>query len=185
MSFYTYLKTEHNYTDYQIKLVHYVVKSLMSELTKFIIMGIFFLFFSAFPEYLWCTFVLAFLRRYSGGLHFNSYVSCLLVTVSYLFCCIMLLPFTAPPRLVQLLLLILAIIVTYKVAPVPSCYHGKLTSRQDLWYRTLVLTFMFLYFIALFIIPANPYLSCGFWVIIIHSIQPLIAYTKGVYSCHS
>ena len=147
MSFYTYLKTEHNYTDYQIKLVHYVVKSLMSELTKFIIMGIFFLFFSAFPEYLWCTFVLAFLRRYSGGLHFNSYVSCLLVTVSYLFCCIMLLPFTAPPRLVQLLLLILAIIVTYKVAPVPSCYHGKLTSRQDLWYRTLVLTFMFLYFI--------------------------------------
>lgn len=185
MNFYHYLAKEHNYTDYQIKVVRYVLKSLFSEFTKFIIMGIFFFAFSYQLQYLWCMLIFALLRRYSGGLHCNTYLSCLLVTFLYMVSCIMILPLYTPPRLMQLALMVAAIVIMYKTAPVPSQYHAELSSQQTFRYRTFLLTIVFSYFIALFIIPSNQYILCGFWVIIIHSIQLLIAYIKEVYLCHS
>lgn len=184
MSFYTYLEKEHNYTSYQIRLVHYVITALLSEFSKFMIMGLFFHFLSLLPEFIFCIVIFSFLRRYSGGLHCSSYLSCLLLTFFYLFCCIVILPPCSFSKFTMLLMLTVSIAVIYRIAPVPSHCHAELSAKQCQRYKTVLSGFCFLYFIALFILPVNHFLSCGFWVIIIHSIQLLAAYMKEVILCH-
>lgn len=184
MSFYTYLEKEHNYTEYQIKLVRYAAISLLSEFTKLIIMGIIFSVLSLLKEYLFCIFIFSFLRFYSGGLHCGSYVSCLSLTFIYLCSCILILPFCNLSKFTLLLMMLFSIIIIYKIAPIPSRYHAPLSTKQYFHYKMRLLKFCFLYLIILFILPFNHYLYCGSWVIIIHAIQLLAAYTKEVILCH-
>lgn len=68
-NFKTYLQTNYHYTDYQIKVMDYFIKTCLSEISKFILMGFFFSYFSAFSHYLYATLILWILRFCSGGLH--------------------------------------------------------------------------------------------------------------------
>lgn len=57
-NFKTFLQTNYHYTDYQIKVMDYCIKTCLSEISKFIFMGIFFSCFSAFHYYLYATLIL-------------------------------------------------------------------------------------------------------------------------------
>lgn len=179
MNLYSYLKEEHHYTDYQIKLVHYVLMSLLSEFSKFILMGLFFFYTSNLSYYLFSVSLLLILRRYSGGLHCRSYLTCLITSFCYLYVCIMILPQYTPVRFVQLMLLAMTILISYYISPIPSPYHKELQHTQMMSYKMIVVTLIFLYFIIVFILPANRYLTIGFWVIMIHILQLIAAYLRS------
>lgn len=181
MKLYLYLKEEHGYTDYQIKLVHYVLISLLSEFSKFILMGIFFCYTSNLTYYLFSVSLLLILRRYSGGLHCSSYLACLSTSFFYLYVCITILPQYAPVRFIQLVLLAAAIMIGYYISPIPSPYHKELQSGQIFSYKMVLIVLIFLYFISVFIFPQNRYLATGFWVIMIHMLQLGAAYLKSVF----
>lgn len=75
-----YLQASFGYTDYQIEQIRYTVVSLLSEISKLFIMGIFFTMTRHLPQYLTAILVLLILRTCTGGLHFKRYSSCLLVS---------------------------------------------------------------------------------------------------------
>lgn len=178
---YTYLKKEYHYTDYEIKLIRYSIITILSEISKFILIGLFFYFFSNLFYYLWSSILLIILRRYSGGYHCKTYLSCFIMSFAYMYLCIMALPSLPISKLSQLLLLIFAFFIDYKIAPIPSVYHAKLDSRQIFRYRIYVFLILIFYFFLVLALPESKFLSVGFWVIIIHTLQLLIEFLKRRY----
>lgn len=181
-NFKTFLQTNYHYTDYQIKVMDYFIKTCLSEISKFMLMGFFFSYFSAFPYYLYATLILWVLRFCSGGLHCKTYMGCLLFSHTYLVLCILVLPRLYLSTIWELILLLMCIVISYFIAPVPSIYRQHITSNHRKQYRTYLFIFLFIHFIFTFIFPQNQYLTVGFWVIMIHMLQLTIAYAKEVLS---
>ena len=144
-NFKTFLQTNYHYTDYQIKVMDYCIKTCLSEISKFIFMGIFFSCFSAFHYYLYATLILWILRFCSGGLHCKTYIGCLLFSLTYLILCILLLPRFILSTFWTLVLLLMCIVTAYFIAPVPSIYRQHITSNRRKQYRTYLFIFLFIH----------------------------------------
>ena len=76
------IKQKYNISNYQAEQIIFVIKSLGSELSKMLIMGI--LFRNEILLFLFQLIFMCFLRSFSGGFHFYSYWSCLLASVLYM-----------------------------------------------------------------------------------------------------
>ena len=76
------IKQKYNISNYQAEQIIFVIKSLGSELSKMLIMGI--LFRNEILLFLFQLIFMCFLRSFSGGLHFYSYWSCILASVLYM-----------------------------------------------------------------------------------------------------
>ena len=168
-----YLKTKYQLSNYQIAQIAFLFKTLLSELSKMIIMGI--IFHKHLTLYLFALFVMLFLRCSTGGLHFYTYWGCLACSITYIALALWVLPPITLPTYIKLLLLVICILVCNSIGPIVSKYRP--TPSEELYTRGKNTTckFIFIYSLALFIIPENPYLIVGFWTIILHSLQLIIA----------
>ena len=155
-NFKTFLQTNYHYTDYQIKVMDYCIKTCLSEISKFIFMGIFFSCFSAFHYYLYATLILWILRFCSGGLHCKTYIGCLLFSLTYLILCILLLPRFILSTFWPLVLLLMCIVAAYFIAPVPSIYRQHITPIRRKQYRTyLIIFYLYILFLRSFSLKIN------------------------------
>ncbi len=170
-----YLQQNFGYTDFQIRQLVYVKDCLVSEISKLIIMGIFFSAIGKFSLFAVSGFVLLLIRTWSGGLHFKHYLSCLLVSflVFYLGVCV-LNPVTLP-KIYQLVLLLGCILTHIAFAPIVSATrpipNGILVRKSKVHSFTVI----FLYALILYIVPPNQYINVGFWIIVLQSLQLAIA----------
>ncbi len=182
LNLYTYLKNEYNYTEYETKLIRYTIITVLSEVSKFTLIGLFFYLFCNLFYYLWSAIILIILRRYSGGYHCRTYLSCFIFSFVYMYLCIILLPLVHIEKFIQLLLLVLTFLVVYKIAPIPSVYHAKLNKKQIHRYRICIFTIIIIYFLLVLLLPNSRFLSVDFWTIIIHTLQLLIEFLKRRYT---
>lgn len=164
-----YLCQKYNLTNYQSAQVIFVIQTLLSELSKIVIMS--FIFHKYLLLFYFALFVMLFLRTTTGGLHFYTYLGCLLTSVIYMGLSILLLPLLNIPVPIMLLMLLLAILICYIIGPITSKYRPVTPPATIKKQRHICITFIFFYSIALYIIPENPYIISGFWVIILHSLQ--------------
>lgn len=171
-----FLQNELEYTEYQIGLIRYFLLSILSEISKFFIMGLFFSYISCTSYYLWAICILLILRYYSGGLHFNTYWKCFASSFLYLFLCIKLLPLLQFHKALQLIALLVCIIIAYFIVPVPSIYRPDMNTKKKKFYRIHLFLIIFIYFMLVYILPTNTFLTIGVWVIILHILQLLAAY---------
>lgn len=170
-----YLKTEFGYSDFQIAQIKYALLCILSESSKLIILGIFFYNMDKFSLYLWATIVLCTLRTATGGLHYNHYWSCLLMTFLFFFAGILILPMLPLMMYGHILLLGVCIGINYRYAPIVSSYRpipdGVSVKRSKM--QSFV--FITIYALLMFIIPENPFLTVGSWIIILQSLQLFVA----------
>lgn len=168
-----HLKEKYQLSNYQIAQIAFLFKTLLSELSKMIIMGI--LFHKQLTLYLFGLFVMLFLRCSTGGLHFYTYWGCLASSTIYIGLALLVFPPIMLPISLKLVLLLLCIFICNFVGPVVSKYRP--TPSKELYTRGKNTTcmFIFLYSLVLFIIPENEYLTVGFWIIILHSLQLIVA----------
>lgn len=165
------LRKKNKYTNYQVKQIIYLVKAISSELSKIIIMAV--LFKNHIPAYFAALTILFFLRSFSGGLHFNTYAGCLIATITYFFLAIMVLPSFTVPFAIKFSMLIVCMIMFSRLTPVTSKYRPPLSQPKIIICQNITTTFTFLFTIILYIIPDNPYVTVGFWIIILHLLQLL------------
>lgn len=178
MHIYFKIQKKYNYTDYQMKLILYAVKSFLSEFSKFFILSIYFTLTSHTYYFFWVFFILAFMRFFSGGLHCKTYVGCLLSSFIYTCFCIQILPHIPINKPVQLILLLVVIIILFKITPVPSKYRPPYTEYKKYFCRLQITIAILGYWTLVLILPSYPYISMGFWVIIIHTLQLYISYLE-------
>jgi len=174
------LKEKYNLSNYQIAQLVFLLKTLSSEFSKMLIMGI--LFRNHMLLYIFALIIMLCLRCTTGGLHFYTYLSCLAASTIYLWLAVVLLPNFMLPKTLRLISLLFSLIICYYCCPVPSKYRPEYPHSLITRCRKTVCSFVFIYTLILYIIPENQYLTVGFWVVILHSLQLLVAkiQKKGV-----
>lgn len=175
-----FIKEKYNLSSYQIAQLVFLLKTLSSEFSKILIMGI--LFRNHLLLYLFALLIMLCLRCTTGGLHFYTYLGCLAASTIYLWLAVVLLPNSALPTAFQLVSLLFCLLICYYCSPVPSKYRPAYPQSLINRCRNMVCSFIFIYTLILYIIPENQYFQVGFWVIILHSLQLLVAkiQKKGV-----
>lgn len=167
MKLYKALQNKYNFSDYQIKLLHYFLLSFFSESSKIILIGLYFYWRSQMPSYLWGLLIFFILRYLSGGFHCKTYIGCFCFTFLFFNAVIFLFPLIKLSVLLMLLFLLLGILLAYFIAPVHSQFRPELPLKKKQKYRIELFSFIFFYSILVFIYPNNPYIIIGFWIIII------------------
>ena len=172
------LKKYYQFSDYQVAVLQFVGKTLASELSKLLIMGI--IFHDRLDIYAVAVTVMIFLRTATGGLHCRRYISCLSASFTYLFLAIIVLPMMVMPQIpvnkvFQLILLFICMLCNYFVGPVTSTVHLPL--KDGLVKKVKIQAFLFIFFFitVTYIVPESPYITVGFWVIILHTLQLVAA----------
>jgi len=167
------LRSKNKYTEYQIQQILYLVKTISSEASKILIMII--IFRNQLLSYFLALIIMFFLRSFSGGIHFNTYMGCLLTTILYFVLAIKLLPQMTLPFAVKVLLLCLCMILSTRIPPVTSKYRPTLSKPKIILCQNITTTFTFIYIILLNIFPNSHLITVGFWVIILHFLQLITA----------
>ncbi len=169
----SYLKDTYHLTGYQAACVIFLFKSTFSEISKTLIMAL--LFHRLLPEYFFALFIMLFLRCSTGGIHFYTYWGCLLMSISYMALSIVILPMIHLPLPIQLLMLILSMLVCFGIGPVVSKYRKETTADRKMYFRSIASGFILVYILILMFFPEAKLLHVGFWVIITHSLQLIVA----------
>ena len=167
------LKDTYHLSSFQVAQIFFLFKTIASEVSKMIIMG--FLFRNQLSLYLFALFVMVFLRSSMGGLHFYTYAGCLITSTLYLWLTIYILPQITIAKYLQLAALLLCILICNHIGPIVSKYRPDVCRKRFEQCKKFITKFIFFYALILYIIPENKYLSVGFWVIILHSLQLIVA----------
>lgn len=169
----SYLKDTYHLTGYQAACVIFLFKSIFSEVSKTLIMAL--LFHQLLPEYFFALFIMLFLRCSTGGIHFYTYWGCLLMSISYMALSIVILPMIQLPLPIQLLMLMFSMLVCFGIGPVVSKYRKETTGDRKMYFRSIASGFILVYTLTLMFFPEAELLHVGFWVIITHSLQLIVA----------
>lgn len=165
------------YSANEIKLIQYGFSAMIMETSKFIIMMALFLFIGKPLEYLFGTFILLLLRTKTGGVHFASYIGCLLFSAAMLYSSCIFLPDTFQLSNISMLSLLLGcIIITYLIGPIVSKTRPMPNATQSKKGKIEAFKIIFFYFIAVFLFSENHFIIIGFWIILLQTAQLIVAY---------
>ena len=167
------LKSTYQFTDYQIAQLSFLAKTLLSEISKIFIIGLFFR--KEIPFYIICMFILALLRTSTGGLHCKTYLSCLIASCFYIIFTFKVLPMIPIDQIPAMVLLVLCAVIDYNIGPVTSDVHLPLTEKVKQRGRICTVLTISFFFILMYIIPENFYIITGFWIIVSHTLQLIVA----------
>lgn len=172
--FLAYVQATHNYSNYQIKLIRYFILTMVSEISKLIIIFTFFSCIERFTESLFSIVILLVLRLSGGGFHCEHYISCLFFSFSFVAASVFLAETVAPHPVVIVITLALCIIVAYKMVPVVSHHRPKPTEQLIRQSRCVNFIFLFICLFAVTAFCSNHYILIIYWLCILHTIQLLI-----------
>lgn len=167
------LKSTYQFSDYQIAQLGFLAKTLLSEISKIFIIGLFF--WNEIPFFLICMLILTLLRTSTGGLHCKTYLSCLVASCLYVIITIKVLPLIPIQQLPAILLLLVCVIIDYKIGPVTSDVHLPLSEESKQKGRICTVITIIFFIVIMYIIPENRYAITGFWIIISHTLQLIAA----------
>lgn len=167
------LKDKYHLTNYQIAQLVFLTKTFVSETSKILIMGM--IFHKYLKQYLFALVIMLVLRCFSGGVHFDTYPSCLLASILFLWTALILLPDVSIIIYLKILLLLISLFACHFIGPITSKYRPAYSKEfiRNCKYRISI--FIFLYALLTYIIPDSQYLTVGFWVIVLHTSQLIFA----------
>lgn len=172
-----WITEELNYSDKEKALIQYGLSAILMEISKFIIMLIFFSIIEKSTEYLFATFILLLLRAHTGGLHFSTYFGCLLFSNIILYAGCVYFPDTIQVSEIWMLFSLLNCMVTlYLIGPIVSKSRPIPSSTQAKKHRIESFKIVFFYFLVVFFFSENHYIQIGFWMILLQTLQLSIAY---------
>ena len=172
---YNFLKEQYQFSDYQIAQLKYLFKTMLAESSKLLIMA--FIFHHKLGIYLFSVTIMLLLRTSTGGLHCKTYWSCFAVSLAYMFLSIEILPLVSIGKILQMLLIFLCMIINYYIGPVTSSVHAALSLKVTKRVRIQAFLIIFFYLTLTYILPETPYITTGFWVVILHTVQLIAAKT--------
>lgn len=168
----TKLQTLFSFSDYQIAQLKYLLVIIFTDLSKLIIMG--FIFKNCFISFLYSVLLLSVLRLTTGGLHCASYLGCFFTTFLFLYLSLDILPLVKLPTSMLLFFLCICALTNFIIGPISSEKRLSLkkTTKQRLAYQSL---FIISIHIILLLCFNNQILVIGSWLIIMHTLQLIIA----------
>lgn len=170
--------TKTELTKYEKAILLFYLKGTLSDLSKALIFFFIFYILGLHKEILWGLFFLLIFRVFSGGIHCKTYIRCLLLSFVILSSGVMLGSFIFLPKHFSIPISFLCGMLTIIFSPVLASSRPVLTTheiKQAKIHEGIVL----ICFEMLFIFSeAKSYLNIGFWILVIHTIQLIVAYVR-------
>ncbi|MCI8792763.1 MAG: accessory gene regulator B family protein [Eubacterium sp.] len=173
---YAYIKNNLGFSEYETAQIRYFINTILSEMSKLILIGLFFCLQGKLAVFAAAAALLCVLRSFTGGLHMEHYLTCLIMSFLIFFTAIDILLPIQLTRQVQLPALAACILVNLKFAPVVSRHRpvpGKERIRKS---RIESVVMIAIFSLLLYVLPSNQYISVGFWIILLQSVQLAAAY---------
>ena len=173
-----YFKNEFNLSELNSIKLRYSLELVIGDLSKCIILLGLFSILGRAADYLYSSLALLMLRSFTGGLHFKTYIKCMIFT-GFFFCISILLKthislnFTI---LSTLFILSSSIIILF--APLCAKSRPDYSSQKRNQFKFISIILLSFHFISYLFASKNPYLINSVWVMSLQSFQILIA--KGV-----
>ena len=167
------IQERYNFDNYQIAQLKFLFLTLISEISKILIISIFFT--NEYYLFLWGLFIFQNMRSSTGGIHCQGYVSCLVASLLFFLLCIKLLPNIIISKTLQLILMFVCTYFTYKTGHIVSPLHIKLSPKSIKDSKNRMTITIFCYSVLLFIMPKYRFISVGFWVIVLNTFQLLLS----------
>ena len=162
-------------TEHDRKLKEYYWKCFLSEFSKICIFLLIFTLLDLTTEYFFALLYLIILRNNGGGLHCKHYISCLLVSFTFLYSGILLAIYVIPTRLVACTSIILCALLGYHLVPITSRNRPPATPKQITKAKRNTLTVILLFSLLICICPYNTSILIGYWTVILHILQLIVA----------
>lgn len=178
------LKNKRELTEREKKLNEYYWKCFLSEFSKICIFFVIFLLLGLTKEYFFALLYLMVLRSNGGGLHCKHYISCLLVSFTFLYSSILLAIHVTPARTFACISILLCTFGGYFLVPVTSDNRPAATPEQIAKCRHNTLIIMLLFFVLICLCHYNTYILIGYWTIILHILQLIIAHGTREVNMH-
>lgn len=169
-------KSKKELTERERKLNEYYWKCFLSEFSKICIFLVIFILLGLTKEYLLSLLYLMILRNNGGGLHCKHYISCLLVSFTFLYSSIMLAIHIAPTKPVACTSIFLCALLGYFLVPVTSSNRPAATPTQIAKCKRNTIIIILLFFILICFCPFNTYILIGYWTVVLHILQLIIAH---------
>lgn len=174
-------KNKRELTEREKKLNEYYWKCFLSEFSKMCIFLVIFLFIDLTREYFFALLYLMVLRNNGGGLHCKHYISCLLVSFAFLYSSILLAIHVTPAKPFACISVLLCTLLGYLSVPITSSNRLPATPVQIAKCKRNTTIIMLLFFVLICLCHYNTYILIGYWTIILHILQLIIAHViKGV-----
>lgn len=168
-----FLKKEYEFSDYQIAQLKYLFKTVAAEVSKLAIMA--FIFRDKLGLYFFAVTVMLLLRTATGGLHCKTYWGCFAVSLGYMVLSIEILPMISVNKLLQLILLFVCMLLNYYIGPVTSAVRPPMQEQVIKRVRLQAFLIIFFYLTLTYILPETAFITAGFWVVILHTVQLIAA----------
>lgn len=174
------LKETYGYTNYDLALVKYALVSIASELSKIMILFLFYFIINKVSVFITFMLLLSFLRFNSGGFHCKHYLTCFFLTFVISFLAIIVLPSIYKPNyLIIELSTIICLFINYYIGPIASPFRPSPGSLLLKHCKNNSFVVIFIFFIIVSISNSHkaiyPLLLVGFWTIILHTVQMIFA----------
>jgi accessory gene regulator B len=169
-------KNKRELTERERKLNEYYWKCFYSEFSKICIFLIIFILLDLTTEYIFALLYLMVLRNNGGGLHCNSYISCLLVSFTFLYSSIILAIHITPTKSVACTSILFCALLVYFLVPATSNNRPAPTHEQIIKCKRNSIIIILIFFITICTCPFNIYVRIGYWTVILHILQLIIAH---------
>jgi len=178
-TFKTHLKTV--FTPYELELLRYFYLCIAYEGSKFIVMLFFFRTLHLQNEFLTEIFVLLTLRNFYGGIHFKHYLSCFAFTFGFIATGQLLAQYYYLSNVTQIIILLLAFIILCIIKPIASSNRPPLSEKQETIYHICGISILLLHIGFFISYKTFPYRNICFGVIVLHTLQLIVAksFMKG------
>lgn len=170
-------KSPNELTVYEKKLKEYYWKCFISEFSKVLIFLTIFALLDLLPEYLIALLSLIPLRNHGGGLHCKHYLSCLLVSFSFLSASIFFATYLVPSKSFIFISTLTCALIGYCLVPITSRNRPPATFEQCKKSKKNTTIIILFFLLLLCICPHNTYLYICYWTVILHIFQLIIGYS--------
>ncbi len=162
-------------TDYEKKLLAFYGMCFVCESTKIAIYFVIFYIAGFTKEFIAALCFMAMLRISGGGLHFKHYLSCLFASFLLLGLAILGGIYLFLPLPVMLVLSLGCLLAAYQLVPIQAPTRPDATEQliQTSKRHTAVKILLICALICIY--PKNIYVNIGFWTLVIHVVQLVIA----------
>lgn len=172
-----YLDKEFDLTDIEKAKIKYSLDVLFTDISKLIVLIAVFYIIGETRNFLYSVLALLFVRPFTGGLHFRTYIGCFLFTFLFFFFAVILNSMISLDYY-AVYMMIFSCITILCIAPITHKNRPSYSEHKQRHFKFLALSVIIIHLMLYLIAMKNPYLNISIWVITLQSIQLLIK--KGV-----
>ena len=173
-----YFKNEFNLSELDSIKFRYSLEVITGDLSKCLILLCFFAILGRTADYLYSSLALLMLRSFTGGLHFRTYIKCMIFTGFFFCISILLKTYIALNFTILSTLFIFSSFTIILFAPLCDKSRPNYSSQKRNQFKFISIILLSFHFISYLFASKNPYLINSVWVMSLQSFQILIA--KGV-----